>query len=125
VPARAAGAQAATLPNLSCETLTDDDDDYVCAPTAKVVDPDYVFPTSCTTNCGADAFTCGLVAVFAPATFGHAGRCLPSCFLSEQATPIGNNAANLFGPGTPACATGEDCAPCVDPQTNEPTGLCP
>ena len=124
VPARAAGAQAATLPNLNCETLTNDADDYVCAPTEKVLDQSYVFPTTCTTNCGADAITCGLANL--AGTFGHPGRCLPSCFLSEQSTPIGSNAANLFGRGAGnVCPTGEDCAPCTDPQTGSATGVCP
>jgi hypothetical protein len=119
VPTQAAGAQADSLPVLNCETQTGDADAYVCAPNERIEDPAYEFP-SCSTVCGADAGTC-LLAVIGGVT-GQPGACVPSCILSERETPIGTNAANLYGQGS--CDTGEDCAPCVDPNTDEPTGLC-
>jgi hypothetical protein len=123
VPAQAAGAQADSLPVMDCETQTADSDSYVCAPTEIVNDPAFEFPT-CTTSCGTTAFTCGLATI--AGTFGHPGACVPACFLSTRPTSplLGNITADVLFGGT-GCDTGEDCAPCVDPQTDEPTGLCP
>jgi len=136
VPVRAAGADAASLPNLDCETSTNDPDDYVCAPTEKVVNPSFKFP-SCTTtftgpnNCGIN-FLCGIARTTAQGYIaGKTGACLPGCFLSEQAAqsiPLyGTFTTNdLYGQST--CATGEECAPCVypqgHPQAGVSTGLC-
>jgi hypothetical protein len=119
VPRQAAGAQADSLPVLNCETQTGDADSYVCAPDERIADPDFEFP-SCTTTCGADPGTCFL-AVLGGVT-GQPGACVPSCILSERTTTLGS-AATLYGQST--CATGEDCAPCEDPQTGVATGLCP
>jgi hypothetical protein len=122
VPRQAAGAQADSLPVLNCETQTGgtaDPDSYVCAPDERIEDPDFEFP-SCTTTCGATVATCLLAAL--GGVTDQPGACVPSCILSERSTTLGN-AATLYGQST--CATGEDCAPCEDPQTGDATGLCP
>ena len=122
VPRQAVGAQAASLPVLNCETQTGgagDPDQYVCAPNERIEDPDFEFPT-CTTTCGADPITCFAAAI--GGVPGQPGACVPSCILSERTTPLGN-AATLYGQG--GCDSGEDCAPCEDPETGDPTGLCP
>ncbi len=119
VPSQAAGAQADSLPVLDCETKTGDADAYVCAPNERIADPEYQFP-SCETTCGSDVVTCALALV--AGVTGEPGACVPSCMLLELDTPIGDNAADLFGRSS--CAAGEDCAPCVNPDTDEPTGLC-
>ena len=98
---------------------TGDADAYVCAPNERIADPDYQFP-SCETTCGSDVVTCALALV--AGVTGEPGACVPSCMLLELDTPIGDNAANLFGRSS--CDSGEDCAPCVNPDTDEPTGLC-
>jgi hypothetical protein len=119
VPRQAVGAQADSLPVLNCETQTGDADSYVCAPDERIEDPAFEFP-SCTTTCGATPATC-LLAAFG-GVIDQPGACVPSCILSERSTTLGN-AATLYGQST--CATGEDCAPCTDPQTGAATGLCP
>jgi hypothetical protein len=135
VPARAAGAQAASLPIMDCETLTNDADDYVCAPNERVFVPNQAFPT-CTTvfagpdNCGIN-FLCGVARGIASGYIGDkAGACVPSCVLSEQSNEVAfygtYTAAELYGQST--CASGEDCAPCNypegHPQAGVATGLC-
>jgi hypothetical protein len=116
VPRPAAGASADSLPVLDCETQTGDADEYVCAPKEKVADPDFAFP-SCTTQCTGSGIVCAFGGIG-----GQPGACVPSCMLSEQDTGFGM-ADTLYGRST--CAMGEDCGPCVNPQTDEPTGLCP
>jgi hypothetical protein len=135
VPTRAAGAQAASLPNLNCETLTNDADDYVCAPDEKVETPNRSFPT-CTTafsgpECGFLDILCGIARSTASGYIaGKAGVCVPSCLLSEQSTEVPlygtYTTTQLYGQST--CGAGEDCGPCVYPEghpdAGEPTGLC-
>jgi len=138
VPARAAGAQASSLPNLNCETLTSDADDYVCAPDEKVETPIRNFPT-CTTQytgpaCGGVdlALLCTIRNTAFNGIDGKGGVCVPACFLSEQGTTniptYGDYSPNqLYGQST--CAAGVECAPCVYPDghanAGQATGLCP
>jgi hypothetical protein len=135
VPAQAAGSQAASLPNLNCEVLTGDGDDYVCAPTVEVVNPGQMFP-SCTTTftgpaCPAFDFFCAIARSTAQGYIENkAGACIPSCFLSEQSTSIvlyGTFTTDqLYGQST--CMAGQDCGPCAypegHPQAGVSTGLC-
>jgi hypothetical protein len=135
VPTRAAGAQAASLPNLNCEGLTSDADDYVCAPDEKVETPTRSFPTCTTVFDGPDNCGINVLCAFARATAegyidGESGVCVPSCFLSEQSTEVPlygtYTTTQLYGQST--CAAGHDCAPCVYPEghpdAGEATGLC-
>ena len=74
--------------------------DFVCAPTVFITDPNYV-PPSCLT----DSIIFG----------GDPGACVPDCL-------IGGFEGLLLGQST--CADGETCAPCTDPISGDPTGAC-
>jgi hypothetical protein len=94
---------------------------WVCAPNQQLTVP--ATPLApCTTDCVAGGLECFGAALIGIQIGGQPGACLPACFLSEQDTTLGT-ADTVYGPGT-SCPTGELCAPCIDPQTDEATGVC-
>jgi hypothetical protein len=97
VPKALAGAQGDSLPQDSCPM---DANDYVCAPTVFITDPNYA-PPACLT----EIFLFG----------GEPGVCLPSCIVTGTGT-------GLLGQST--CQNNEKCAPCNDPFSGDPTGAC-
>ena len=90
-------SQAAQLPQDSCPK---DANDFVCAPTAAVEDPNWK-PAACITD----------------TTIGgnKPGVCLPKCMI----TGLGS-----FLTSQSSCPDNHKCAPCDNPFTGKPTGAC-
>jgi hypothetical protein len=75
----------------------------VCAAAQRVADPTFHFP-ACTTAYTFPLYTNG------------PGACVAAC--------IANGDPNAIYLGQSTCATGEKCAPCINPTTKVSTGAC-
>lgn len=91
--------QVDSLPQDTCPM---DANDYLCAPTAFIADPNYVAP-SCT--------------VEIPILGEQDGACVPKCFATGVIEDL------ILEQKT--CAANHVCAPCNDPFSGDPTGICP